>query len=124
MAQGVAGVAKDLTKTASKSAVKATSDGGAGQLYRWVAWFTGSGNAMKGAGFFLGGLLLQAVGFRPAPWIMAAGLNPGPAGVLRFLPPLFGRSKSSRTVRELFAKGPAVNLLAAARVFMSGARDM
>lgn len=124
MAQGIAGVAKDLTKTASKSAIKATSDGGAGQLYRWVAWFTGSKNAMKGLGFFLGGLLLQAVGFRPALWIMAAGLGMVLAGVLRFLPPLFGQAKSSRTMRELFAKNPAVNLLAAARVFMFGARDV
>ena len=55
-AQGIAGVAKDLTKTASKSAIKATSEGGSGQLFRWVAWFTGSKNAMKGVGFFLGGL--------------------------------------------------------------------
>ena len=42
MAQGIAGVAKDLTKTASKSAIKATSEGGSGQLFKWVAWFTGS----------------------------------------------------------------------------------
>ena len=71
LAQGIAGVAKDLTKTASKSAIKATSQDGAGQLFRWVAWFTGSKNATKGAGFFLGGLLLQVVGFRPALWLMA-----------------------------------------------------
>jgi len=88
-AQGIAGVAKDLTKTASKSAIKATSDGGAGQLYRWVAWFTGSKNAMKGVGFFLGGLLLQAEGFRQALWIMAGVLAVPLACVLRFLPPLF-----------------------------------
>ena len=55
-AQGIAGVAKDITKTASKSAIKATSEGGSGQLFKWVAWFTGSKNAMKGAGFFVGGL--------------------------------------------------------------------
>ena len=65
-AQGVAGVAKDLTKTASKSAIKVTSEGGAGQLFRWAAWFTGSKNAMKGVGFFVGGLLLETVGFRGA----------------------------------------------------------
>jgi hypothetical protein len=65
-AQGIAGVAKDLTKTASKSAIKATSQDGAGQLFKWVAWFTGSKNAMKGLGFFVGGALLQFVGFRPA----------------------------------------------------------
>ena len=58
-AQGIAGVAKDLTKTASKSAIKATSRGRRGQLFRWVAWFTGSKNAMKGVGFFVGGLLLR-----------------------------------------------------------------
>jgi MFS family permease len=62
VAQGISGIAKDVTKTASKSAIKATS--GEGQLFRWVAWFTGSKNAMKGAGFFLGGLLLDLVGFR------------------------------------------------------------
>ena len=43
----------------------------AGQLFRWVAWFTGSKNAMKGVGFFVGGLLLDVVGFRPALWLMA-----------------------------------------------------
>ena len=53
-AQGIAGLAKDFTKTASKSAIKATSGEGAGQLFRLVAWFTGSKNAMKGAGFFVG----------------------------------------------------------------------
>ena len=63
-AQGIAGVAKDLTKTASKSAIKATSEGGSGQLFKWVAWFTGSKNAMKGVGFFVGGLLLETVGFQ------------------------------------------------------------
>jgi hypothetical protein len=52
-AQGIAGVAKDLTKTASKSAIKATSDQGSGQLFRWVAWFTGSKNATKGSAFLL-----------------------------------------------------------------------
>ena len=63
IAQGIAGVAKDITKTASKSAIKATSEGGTGQLFKWVAWFTGSKNAMKGFGFFVGGLLLELVGF-------------------------------------------------------------
>jgi len=71
VAQGIAGVAKDITKTASKSAIKATAVSGTGQLFRWVAWFTGSKNAMKGVGFFLGGLLLDVVGFRHALWLMA-----------------------------------------------------
>src|SRR6185369_8010446 len=81
-AQGIAGVAKDLTKTASKSAIKTTSEQGAGQLFRWVAWFTGSKNATKGAGFFIGGFLLQMVGFAPALLLMAAMLALLLTGVL------------------------------------------
>src|ERR671910_1122962 len=42
IAQGIAGVAKDLTKTASKSAIKLTAGEASGRLFRWVAWFTGS----------------------------------------------------------------------------------
>ena len=123
-AQGVSGVAKDLTKTASKSAIKATSEGGAGQLFRWVAWFTGSKNAMKGIGFFVGGLLLQTVGFRPALWLMAGLLGIALLAGLASLPRELGRAKASKTFRELFAKSRAINLLAAARVFLFGARDV
>src|SRR5512138_66758 len=72
MAQGIAGLAKDFTKTASKSAIKATAAEGSGQLFSWVAWFTGSKNAMKGVGFFVGGLLLDLAGFKPTLWLMAA----------------------------------------------------
>ena len=71
MAQGVCGVAKDLTKTASKSAIKLTAGGASGRLFKWVAWFTGSKNAMKGLGFFFGGLLLEGLGFQGALWLMA-----------------------------------------------------
>jgi predicted MFS family arabinose efflux permease len=123
-AQGVAGVAKDLTKTASKSAIKATSQQGAGQLFRWVAWFTGSKNATKGAGFFIGGLLLQVVGFRPALWLMAAMLAIVLAGVVLSLPRTLGKAKASKSFRELFAKTRAINLMATARVFLFGARDV
>jgi predicted MFS family arabinose efflux permease len=124
VAQGIAGVAKDLTKTASKSAIKATSQQGAGQLFRWVAWFTGSKNATKGAGFFIGGFLLQVVGFRPSLWLMAAMLAMVLAGVLSSLPRTLGKAKSSRSFRELFAKTRAINLMAAARIFMFGSRDV
>ena len=72
VAQGIAGLAKDFTKTASKTAIKATSAEGSGQLFKWVAYFTGSKNAMKGIGFFVGGLLLDVMGFKPALWLMAA----------------------------------------------------
>ena len=124
MAQGIAGVAKDLTKTASKSAIKASSLRGAGQLFRWVAWFTGSKNAMKGVGFFFGGALLQGVGFRPALWLMAGMLAMVLVGVTLALPRTLGKAKSSRSVRELFAKTRSINLLAAARIFMFGSRDV
>ena len=123
-AQGISGVAKDFTKTASKSAIKATSESGSGQLFRWVAWFTGSKNAMKGVGFFLGGLLLESIGFRAALWLMAAIL----AGVLVLvavsLPRTLGQAKASKSFRELFAKTRAINLMAAARIFLFGARDV
>jgi len=124
LAQGVCGVAKDLTKTASKSAIKLTAGGASGQLFQWVAWFTGSKNAMKGVGFFVGGLLLQALGFREALWAMAALLSMVLLGVLAFVPRLMGRSKASRSARELFAKSRGINLLAAARVTLFGARDV
>ncbi len=123
-AQGIAGVAKDLTKTASKSAIKATAQQGAGQLFRWVAWFTGSKNATKGAGFFIGGFLLQTVGFRPALWLMAAMLVVVLAGVLLALPRTLGKAKSSRSFRELFAKSRAINLMAGARIVLFGSRDV
>ncbi len=124
VAQGICGVAKDLTKTASKSAIKLTAGEGSGRLFRWVAFFTGSKNAMKGVGFFLGGVLLEALGFRRALWAMAAALLLVLAGVLFALPPLMGKARASRSARELFAKSPAINLLAAARVFLFGARDV
>jgi predicted MFS family arabinose efflux permease len=128
LAQGACGVAKDLTKTASKSAIKITQAEakaeGAGQLFRWVAWFTGSKNAMKGIGFFLGGLLLEVLGFRGALWAMSGLLAVVLLGVLLSLPPMMGRKKASRSVRELFAKSPGINVLAAARVVLFGARDV
>ena len=124
LAQGVCGVAKDLTKTASKSAIKLTAGAASGKLFRWVAFFTGSKNAMKGVGFFLGGLLLQALGFQPALWLMAGLLALVLVGVLAFVPPLMGKAKASKSARELFAKNRGINMLAAARVMLFGARDV
>ncbi len=128
IAQGICGVAKDLTKTASKSAIKITADQakdqGSGQLFKWVAWFTGSKNAMKGVGFFLGGLLLDSLGFSGALWAMAALLALVLMGVLTYVPRLMGKNKASKSAKELFAKSQAINLLAAARVVLFGARDV
>ena len=124
VAQGICGVAKDLTKTASKSAIKLTAGEASGRLFKWVAFFTGSKNAMKGIGFFLGGLLLEALGFQASLWIMAALLAGVLAGVVMFVPRLMGKSKASTSARELFAKNRGINLLAAARVALFGARDV
>lgn len=129
LAQGICGVAKDLTKTASKSAIKvaekeARAEDAEGRLFRWVAWFTGSKNAMKGLGFFLGGALLQLLGFRLSLWLMALMLALVLIGVVRALPPMMGKAKASSSARELFGKSMGVNLLAAARIFLFGARDV
>lgn len=124
VAQGVCGVAKDLTKTASKSAIKITASQASGQLFKWVAWFTGSKNAMKGVGFFLGGVLLQYLGFSGALWLMASLLAVVLIGVVSALPPMLGQSKASKSAKELFAKSRGINLLALARVFLFGARDV
>jgi predicted MFS family arabinose efflux permease len=124
LAQGVCGVAKDLTKTASKSAIKITAGQASGQLFKWVAWFTGSKNAMKGVGFFLGGLLLDQLGFQGALWAMAGLLGLILVGVVFSLPPMMGKSKASKSAKELFAKNRGINLLAAARVVLFGARDV
>jgi len=124
LAQGVCGIAKDITKTASKSAIKLTAGDASGRLFRWVAWFTGSKNAMKGVGFFLGGMLLEALGFRGALWLMAALLALILIGVVASLPPLMGKAKASSSMREFMARDRGVNLLAAARVLLFGARDV
>jgi predicted MFS family arabinose efflux permease len=129
VAQGICGIAKDVTKTASKSAIKLTADqaqtGKAERrLFRWVAWFTGSKNAMKGIGFFLGGVLLEVLGFRLALWVMAAALAMVVMGVILSLPPMMGKAQASRNAREFLAKSRGVNLLAAARVLLFGARDV
>jgi predicted MFS family arabinose efflux permease len=79
---------------------------------------------MKGLGFFVGGLLLESVGFRTALWLMAGALLLVLLAGLLLLPRDLGKAKASKTMRELFAKSAGVNLLAAARVFMFGARDV
>jgi MFS family permease len=128
VAQGICGIAKDLTKTASKSAIKISSEQfrqqETGQLFKWVAWFTGSKNAMKGIGFFLGGLMLENLGFQWSLWSMSSVLALVLLSVAFSLPPMLGKSRASKSVRELFAKNPGINVLAAARVALFGARDV
>lgn len=124
-AQALSGIAKDLNKMSAKSAIKLlVPDGEAGRLYRWVALLTGSKNALKGAGFFLGGVLLAALGFRLALGSMAALLAAIWAASLILLHRDLGRSRARPTFTELFSRSRAVNLLSAARLFLFGARDV
>ena len=66
----------------------------------------------------------RLVGFRSALWLMATLLAVIFVAGLVLLPRLLGKAKSSKSMRELFAKTRSINLLAAARVFMFGARDV
>ncbi|PKQ12523.1 MAG: MFS transporter [Alphaproteobacteria bacterium HGW-Alphaproteobacteria-1] len=123
--QGASGVAKDLAKMSSKSAVKLLAPSGDGGLFRWVAWLTGSKNAVKGAGFFLGAALLGLAGFHEAVWGMAAVLAVILAAVVLFLPAgLPGRMKSAEAWGGWRSTDPRVNRLSLARMFLFGARDV
>ncbi|MGK7910227.1 MAG: organoarsenical effux MFS transporter ArsJ [Synechococcus sp.] len=124
VAQALSGIAKDLTKMSAKSAVRLVIPQDAqSTLFKWVAILTGSKNALKGVGFFVGGLLLSTVGFVAGLAIMAAGL----ALVLStgvWLPSGLGRVKAKVKFKQLFSKSPAINRLSAARFFLFGARDV
>ncbi|HEX2528649.1 MAG TPA: organoarsenical effux MFS transporter ArsJ [Geminicoccus sp.] len=123
--QGLAGIAKDLTKMSSKSAIKlVVPENAEGALFRWVAILTGSKNAMKGIGFFLGGLLLATLGFKGGLLLLAACLGCILALVLAALPAEMGRTKAKAPLKGLFSKSPEINLLSAARFFLFGARDI
>lgn len=121
-AQALSGIAKDLTKMSSKSAVKLIA--GEGSLFRWVAMLTGSKNALKGLGFFVGGVLLETLGFVPALWAMAAALAVVLAASVGYLRGDLGKARSKVKVAELFSRTPAINILSAARLFLFGARDV
>ncbi|MFM1850500.1 MAG: hypothetical protein RIS54_184 [Verrucomicrobiota bacterium] len=124
-AQALSGVAKDLTKMSAKSAIKVLVPADAkGALFKWVAVLTGSKNALKGAGFFLGGLLLATVGFAGALGIMAGSLALVWLGVWLAVPRDLGKAKSKAGWRDLFAKSRAINVLCMARFFLFGARDI
>lgn len=123
--QGLAGVAKDLTKMSSKSAIKlVVPEGQKGGLFKWAAILTGSKNAMKGAGFFLGGLLLVTLGFVGGLLMLAACLAVILALTVAVLPRGMGRAKAKTPITQLLAKSAAINRLSAARVFLFGARDI
>ncbi len=123
--QGVSGAAKDLAKMSSKSAVKLLAPAGEGGLFRWVAWLTGSKNAVKGLGFFLGAALLALAGFATALWGMALGLAAILLALVLFLPSgLPGRMRAEDEWSGWRSRDTRVNRLSLARMFLFGARDV
>lgn len=124
-AQALSGIAKDLNKMSAKSAIRLlVPREAAGTLYRWVAILTGSKNALKGVGFFLGGLLLAACGFRGAIAAMAVALLAVWSCSVLMLKKDLGKSSAKPKFSQLFSKSRAVNALSAARLFLFAARDV
>lgn len=123
-AQALSGIAKDLNKMSAKASVKLMVVDKEGALFRWVALLTGSKNALKGVGFFLGGLLLSLLGFQQALWVMAALLALVLLLSYRLLPSQLGKAQRKPKFSQLFSKSRDINNLAAARLFLFGARDV
>lgn len=123
-AQALSGIAKDLTKMSSKSAVKLVAGTGEGQLYRWVSVLTGSKNAIKGLGFFVGALLLSLFGFQTALIMLAVLVLTALVGAVSTISGDLGIANKKAKFKQIFSPNRAVNLLAAARIFLFGARDV
>ena len=127
-AQALSGIAKDLNKMSAKSSIKLlvpNSQADSQQtLYRWVARLTGSKNALKGIGFFMGAALLSVLGFTGAVMAMAAALAVVWLLSIFTLTQDLGKAKNKPKFREVFSTSRAVNYLAAARLFLFASRDV
>ena len=125
VSQALSGIAKDMTKMSSKSAVKLiVPENASATLYHWVAILTGSKNALKGVGFFLGGLLLTVLDFQTALKLLVVLI-----GVTLILTALLmrgglGQANKKAKFSQVFSHNASVNKLAAARIFLFGARDV
>ena len=124
LVQGLSGVAKDLAKMSSKSAVKILAPADDGGLFRWVAILTGSKNAVKGAGFLLGAAVLALFGFVPSVLTMAAILFVILIGVASGMPTGLPVGRKDAKFSEVLSKNRNINWLSAARLFLFGARDV
>ena len=125
MAQALSGIAKDLNKMSAKASVKTmVGDDGGSRLFKWVAILTGSKNALKGAGFFVGAALLEWIGFRSTLAILAGLLLVVLLLTAYLLPSGLGKMKSKPKFTQVFSKVPAINWLSAARFFLFGSRDV
>ncbi|MEC6797004.1 organoarsenical effux MFS transporter ArsJ [Photobacterium sp. S4TG1] len=124
-AQALSGIAKDLNKMSAKSAIKTlVPNEKQGALYKWIALLTGSKNALKGVGFFLGGALLALIGFQGAVISMACVLAVVFICSVLWLDKDLGKAKSKVKFSQIFSKSRSINILSAARMFLFGARDV
>ncbi|KAA3622070.1 MAG: MFS transporter, partial [Proteobacteria bacterium] len=121
-AQALSGIAKDLNKMSAKASVK-TLAGNADNLFRWVAILTGSKNALKGAGFFIGAALLSWLGFRGALAVLSATLALVLVATAIALPADVGKMSYKPTFKQVFSNVPAINWPSASRFFLFGSRD-
>jgi len=125
LAQAFSGIAKDLNKMSAKASVKTLVPANAdARLFKWVAILTGSKNALKGMGFFLGAVLLEWFGFRVALLILAGGLFVTLIITFLLLPHELGKSKAKPKFSKVFSNSAPINWLSAARFFLFGARDI
>jgi MFS family permease len=109
----------------SKSAVKlVVPEDSSSELYRWVAILTGSKNALKGVGFFVGGLLMTVTSFQTALLMLAAMVAAALAGTLVLMRGTLGRPNKKAKFSQMFSNSRAVNILAAARIFLFASRDV
>ncbi|HER25880.1 MAG TPA: MFS transporter, partial [Rhodospirillales bacterium] len=123
-AQALSGIAKDLTKMSSKSAVKlVVKDTDQGLLFKWVALLTGSKNALKGLGFLAGGVLLEWFGFDLSLWGMAAMLTVVLLLAVTSIKSDLGKVRKIEKL-NLLAKSREINVLSAARIFLFASRDV
>jgi predicted MFS family arabinose efflux permease len=123
-AQGLSGVAKDLSKMSAKSAVKLLAPTADGGLFRWVAILTGSKNAVKGLGFFLGAAALGKFGFHAVVQGMAVFLGVILVILILRMPAGLPAGRRNTKFKEVFSRNKNVNWLSVARVFLFGARDV
>lgn len=125
VAQALSGIAKDLNKMSAKAGVKLfVPDQSDARLFRWVATLTGSKNALKGAGFFIGAALLTWLEFRGALFALSAVLFFALAITWRLLPNDLGKTKTRAKFSQVFSNDPKINWLSGARFFLFGARDI
>lgn len=124
LAQALSGIAKDLNKMSAKSSIKSLASEANGTLYRWVSLLTGSKNALKGVGFFLGAFLLSQLGFQNSLYVLAGLLVLALLISMLLLDRDLGRAQTKAKFTELFSKSTAINRLSAARFFLFGARDV